>query len=128
MNATFADQMKTDIITSNEIKTKLIQNNIWNADIFSKNLEKDPNVASVSVSPDGDKLFLRMKQNPEINRLNMPIYNKISKIAHDMINSNKEVVDNLLTDTEKEKLEPSINLMYSISPVNDNKGTIILDI
>lgn len=128
MNTTFADQMKTDIITSNEIKTKLIQNNIWNVDKFADALSKDPEIDSVNKTPNGDKLFLRMKQTPECNKLNIETYSKVSKVAHDMIASNKDIVDTILTDTEKDKLEPSLNLMYSICLVNDNKGTVILDI
>lgn len=129
-----AYKMKSDIINSNNIKSKLIKSGLWTADNISRHLQDDPDITEVTYSPNRDKLYLTVKDSYLTSKdtLDVGSYKRISSLASRLVSENYvEINKNLdrkemlyITETGVDKM---VNTFYNISPVKSSH-MLILDI
>lgn len=133
METTIADRMKDHITIMNNIKVKLIKNNIWSADTVVSSLKSHKDIDNIDVSESKDKLYIHMKKgNPNINSMDLDTYYSISEFTKKIINPRSNAIKNTLNDTEIKcikdlGIDKATNMMYHLYNI-PNRNIFIMDL
>ena len=127
-----ADKMKDHINTMNNVKIKLIKQNIWSADKISDTLKTHKDIDHIDISESKDRLYIHMKPSHEskMNCIDLGSYNSISnstkKIMNPRSNSIKSILDSDELGCIKELgINKAMNMMYNLYNV---QNMLVMDI